>query len=44
MSVDRFSREKIYLLDGGMGSLLQKKGLPPGRPRVYEYTPPGKSP
>lgn len=27
-----FSEKKVYLLDGGMGSLLQKKGLPPGKP------------
>lgn len=26
------SEERLYLLDGGMGVLLQKKGLPPGKP------------
>lgn len=32
MSANRFfSAEKIYLLDGGMGSLLQRKGLPSGQ-------------
>ena len=36
MSVDRFfPGEKIYLLDGGMGSLLQKKGLPSGQAPEY---------
>lgn len=36
MSVDRiFPGKKSYLLDGGMGSLLQKKGLPSGQAPEY---------
>src|SRR5690554_1453283 len=30
-----FPEQKVYLLDGGMGSLLQKKGLPPGKAAEY---------